>query len=330
MDAWIRASAGQAAVLRDIFGPVPFRPILIGPTSRPRSDGRAGHLARTAYDEQAFDRLPLLADALEDAGCTDAELLGHLRGPGPHVRGCWALDLILSKEWVVTEAEWLAATDPQPMLEYLPGKASDRKMRLYACACCRRMLHWLEHEGSRKAIEASELYADRRITQKQLAGACGVARRISIQALNNRFPSAPSPAALEAIQAARDVARSALLKVRRAELMRELLSGAVTRAIACAELSSSSGWEERKQLAELLRHVVGNPFRPTAVPAKCLSSTVVSMAQLIWDERAFDRTPILADALEDAGCTDAELLGHLRGPGPHVRGCWALDLVLSK
>jgi hypothetical protein len=54
-------------------------------------------LARSIYDTRDFDRLAVLADALEDAGCTDAELLGHLRGPGPHVRGCWALDKVLGK-----------------------------------------------------------------------------------------------------------------------------------------------------------------------------------------------------------------------------------------
>jgi hypothetical protein len=59
--------------------------------------GTMQRLAQGIYDLRVFDRLPLLADALEDAGCTDADLLGHLRGPGPHVRGCWALDLILAK-----------------------------------------------------------------------------------------------------------------------------------------------------------------------------------------------------------------------------------------
>jgi hypothetical protein len=93
--AWVRGSAGQAAALRDIFGPLPFRVVPLDPIPRAVSEGRAGCLAQAIYDERAFYRLPLLADALEDAGCTDAELLGHLRSPGPHVRGCWAADLVL-------------------------------------------------------------------------------------------------------------------------------------------------------------------------------------------------------------------------------------------
>jgi hypothetical protein len=54
-------------------------------------------LARAVDKSQEWDRMPVLADALEDAGCTDAELLAHLRSPGPHVRGCWAIDLLLGR-----------------------------------------------------------------------------------------------------------------------------------------------------------------------------------------------------------------------------------------
>ncbi len=75
---------------------------------------------------------------------------------------------------------------------------------------------------------------------------------------------------------------------------------------------------------------MGNPFRPVSVIPSWLTATVIGMAQAIYDERDFDRLPILADALEEAGCADADLLAHLRSPGPHVRGCWALDLIIDK
>src|SRR5262249_39772461 len=88
---------------------------------------------------------------------------------------------------------------------------------------------------------------------------------------------------------------------------------------------------EAAALARLLRDVVGNPFRPPRVdPAWLAAGVAVPLAEAIYDERAFDRLPILADALGDAGCSDAERLAHLRSRGPHVRGCWAVDLVLSK
>ena len=85
-----------------------------------------------------------------------------------------------------------------------------------------------------------------------------------------------------------------------------------------------------RSFPETLREVVGNPFRPVAFDPRWLTSTVVGLARGIYDERAFDRMPILADALEDAGCDDAHVLAHCRGDGPHVRGCWVVDLVLGK
>ncbi|MBL8793520.1 MAG: hypothetical protein JNM56_06430 [Planctomycetia bacterium] len=80
----------------------------------------------------------------------------------------------------------------------------------------------------------------------------------------------------------------------------------------------------------LLRDIFGNPFRPITIDAAWLTSTVVSLAQAIYNERAFDRLPILADALEDAGCDNADILNHCRQPGEHIRGCWCVDLLLGK
>ncbi len=85
--------------------------------------------------------------------------------------------------------------------------------------------------------------------------------------------------------------------------------------------------------AHLLRDIIGNPFRPDALDPSWLAwndGAIRKMAQLIYDDRAFDRLPLLADALEDAGCTDADILAHCRGGGEHVRGCWVVDLILSK
>jgi hypothetical protein len=80
----------------------------------------------------------------------------------------------------------------------------------------------------------------------------------------------------------------------------------------------------------LLRCIFGNPFRSVTLDPSWLTCTVTSLAQAIYTDRAFDRLPILADALEDAGCTDADILAHCRGGGEHVRGCWVVDLLLGK
>jgi hypothetical protein len=86
----------------------------------------------------------------------------------------------------------------------------------------------------------------------------------------------------------------------------------------------------RREQADLIRCIFGDPFRPVAVDPAWLTSDVLTLARGIYDEKAFDRLPILADALQDAGCEDEALLSHCRGPGPHVRGCWVADLVLGK
>jgi hypothetical protein len=84
----------------------------------------------------------------------------------------------------------------------------------------------------------------------------------------------------------------------------------------------------------MFRDVFGNPFRPAPPVAPAWlawnGAIVANLARAIYEERAFERLPVLADALEDTGCADADLLAHCRGPVPHVRGCWALDLVLGK
>jgi hypothetical protein len=90
----------HCALLRDIFGN-PLRPApVIDPRWLAWNDGAVGRLARSLYDGKKFTRLGELADLLKEAGCKDAQLLRHLRGPGPHVRGCWALDAVLGKEGV--------------------------------------------------------------------------------------------------------------------------------------------------------------------------------------------------------------------------------------
>jgi hypothetical protein len=105
-------------------------------------------------------------------------------------------------------------------------------------------------------------------------------------------------------------------------------------AAAClADVLDLARIPQSLQLPDLLREVFGNPFEWRIADQNWQSwngGVVPDLANAIYSDRAFDRLPILADALQDAGCTDTELLSHLRGPGPHVLGCWALDLVLGK
>jgi hypothetical protein len=88
--------------------------------------------------------------------------------------------------------------------------------------------------------------------------------------------------------------------------------------------------DESSAQADLVRDIFGNPFRPVSFSPEWRTSTAVALARQMYESRDFGAMPILADALQDAGCDSEEVLNHCRGPGPHVRGCWVVDLVLGK
>jgi hypothetical protein len=217
----------------------------------------------------------------------------------------------------MTEADWDRSTEPQKMLKAVRagGRASKRKLRLFACACCRRIWHLLPDERSRRAVEVAERYADGRVKLQELLVAEQEARAAAhaIYAVTG-----DNYAALAATEAAAYTAPRA---------------GCEAASFAESALHEKRSHEWAAQ-AGLLRCIFGNPFRlpPSAASAVLAwnEGLVPRLAQAAYQERAFDHLPVLADALEDAGCADADLLGHLRGPGQHVRGCWAVDLLLGK
>jgi hypothetical protein len=211
----------------------------------------------------------------------------------------------------MTEQEWDSFTERQKMLGFLrdSGRASDRKLRLFACACCRRVWGLLTDARSRPAVAVVERYADGQATRDEVAAAChdcgwGPAGRLAHAALKTAWQAAHD-AALAAWQATL--------------LDRERDSGA-----------------ESVAQCDLLRDVIGNPFRPVSIDAAWQTADVVVLAQAAYEERQLPegtldpaRLVVLADALEEAGASGA-ILDHLRAPGPHVRGCHALDLLLSR
>jgi hypothetical protein len=222
----------------------------------------------------------------------------------------------------MTEQEWLECTDPQKMLAFLRGKASDRTLRLFACACCRRIWHSLTDERSRRAVEVAEQFADGAATDEELDAAGAAAEAAMYHAA-------------AAVYAVGDAGNVAMLAADAAiGAARRAAGGAHLAARSAAALAGEHAMAAKKAQCELLRDISSNPFRPSpALPSAALAwsgGTVRRIAQAIYDDRAFDRLPVLADALEEAGCTDSELLGHCRGPGPHCRGCWAVDALLGK
>jgi hypothetical protein len=237
----------------------------------------------------------------------------------------------------MTELEWLACTDPTPMLESLRGKASDRKLRLFACACCRRIWHLLTDERSRKAVEVAERFTDGQANQLERQET----RRDALTATTNGSDAEWAAQRLLARKityclATRvntsehrggvpDAVVHAIGKLANATAYR---NGAETEAAQLVTIQAEKS--EMRDQAVLLRDIFGNPFRPVTLEQSWLTPTAKALAQSIYNDRTFDQMPLLADDLEKAGCDNHEILGHCRGPGSHVRGCWVVDLVLGK
>jgi hypothetical protein len=215
----------------------------------------------------------------------------------------------------MTEQEWLDCADPQPMLEFLRWKASDRKLRLFAVACCRTIWHLLPDECSKQAVTIADLFADGLATREKLAAA-----RIGAEVVVGLGRTAARGAARVAVD---DAAHSAWCAYRCAAWSKgkHISSPKAYRAVVSDAL---------KDQTLLLRDTISNPFRPVALDPAWLTPAVVQMAQVIYEDRTFNRLPELADALQESGCDNEEILSHCRQPGEHVRGCWVLDLVLGK
>jgi hypothetical protein len=261
----------------------------------------------------------------------------------------------------VTEAEWLASDDPGAMLNHLQGKVSDRRLRLFACGCCRLIWDLLTDGRSRRAVEVAERCADGEATEGQREQA-----RLAASAARRRVtpPRGSAPTYAGAIAAHQALCDPGLLPD--------------VASMFCLDLPSALG-NRRPAQSALLRDLCGNPWRPAARPVNpewdlwyagggggrvdiekpprylrpdWLTPAVLALARAAYEERRQDglldpdRLAVLADALEDAGCQSEELLRHLRGwewwdvgtsggirgplRGPHARGCWAIDLVLGK
>lgn len=249
----------------------------------------------------------------------------------------------------MSEQIWLDPRRDAPHLANLfRGRVGPRKARLFAVACCRRVAHLLPDERSRRAVEVAELYADRQVKREELVRA-----HADAQAARDVFPHPygnpyDPPSAVSALWAADTAcwaaepttrpypyhaARSAALTLVHANLPPDVSWAEVLHLSPGAPLYAPATAEMAVQLL-LLRDVYGNPTRPpTPLDRSVLKwngGTVGALARTIYQERTFDQLPVLADALEEAGCGDGDVLGHLRSSGPHARGCWALDLVLGK
>jgi hypothetical protein len=217
----------------------------------------------------------------------------------------------------MNEEDWLSCIDPERVLHEVsrfgPG---ERKVRLFNVAICRRFWNYLP-DASRAILTESESLAD------GLSGADSseLNRRANdvVSPFDRQYPHKQFPS--EEIRIQRDAA------------------AAVCYAVFPNELFGAIGyfWDidpaEKGPQTRIIRDIFGNPFRPVAIDTAWLTwnnGAIPTLAQFIYNDRAFDRLSLLADALASAGCTNEDILAHCRSGGEHVRGCWVVDLVLGK
>jgi hypothetical protein len=232
----------------------------------------------------------------------------------------------------VTEEKWFTTTDVQPLVRWLAGQwgVSKRKLRLFACACCRLGLNCVTDPRCAEVVAAAERHAQGQARAMRLRNEAAILCRAASSSRVGRVTRAIGKVGL-------------------------WVASTPMRVTDCADLLRELPQAEGEQ-AELLREVFGNPFRkvwrvssdlvarfaarpPLQRPRDFLLArewfvhedrAVTRLAEGIYAERSFDGLPILADALEEAGCTEPDILNHCRSAGPHTLGCWVVDLVLAK
>ena len=199
----------------------------------------------------------------------------------------------------MTEAEWLNRDDPFPrQLAIVHQVATVRKLQLIAAAYIRGAQASEKHADAKRCDDLVEEIAD------QIRPWDAISAELSQRPGNWRLTHV-----VQVPQEPTTVAKA----------LRSLIATSpsdITRSV--------------REIVGLILEVVGNPFRPVAFSPAWRTSTAVALATQMYESRDFGAMPILADALQDAGCDSDDILNHSRGPGPHVRGCRVVDLVLGK
>jgi hypothetical protein len=228
----------------------------------------------------------------------------------------------------MTESDWLTGNDSAGMLEQIRGRVSLRKLRLLICAYQRH--HWnCLAEGTRQMVELVEGALEGQVSPRQqnaaeimlslLERAADPIRavRIALERI------ADAVATEEAGEAASEVHPQGSLFVDTAVSWDSTYYNTIERVYH----------EEQRIQATLLRELLGNPFQPPTLDPAWLAwddGAVVKVARSIYEERKFEEMTVLADALEEAGCTCPSILEHCRQPDGHRRGCWVVDFLLGR
>jgi hypothetical protein len=229
----------------------------------------------------------------------------------------------------MTESEWLTCADPGEMYNLVGDAIGDRRLRLFGCDCVRGVWNDLPVQSLRDAIETCERIADGTATVEELRAAKGTADA-AYEGIGDIIADHSAIAVAALCQPKPSFSMGGGSSAGIAAVAAEAWSG--------DELSFDAAWEKAKQAhSHLLRDIVGNPFRRSRRERIRVTPDVIGAAKAIYGEPELPsgylnnkRLAALGDKLKKAGCTDADILEHCREPGPHVRGCWVVDLVLGK
>jgi hypothetical protein len=216
----------------------------------------------------------------------------------------------------MTESAWFSLTKIQPLISHASQFKNERRMTLFGCACCRCAHDWELPLLESKAIKATERFVDGEITRRTW-----VKHGRMLEAEDGGW----SQTATEWDCDFRDAVIQLFYGAALWQVPHTLIRG--------VERVSSEEYTEafEVKLCSALRDIFGNPFRPVKFDKRWLTDTALSLAGQMYESRDLGAMPILADALQDAGCEDVQILNHCRDATQlHFRGCWVVDLVLGK
>jgi len=210
------------------------------------------------------------------------------------------------------------------MFKHVESEANERKFRLFYIALCQPFIHLMTDPRSRRAVDVGEQYADRLVVE-DVRIECFLAAKQVVEEARERLgtDTEPPPEVVAAV-----LAQFPCVPVPEDA---EHAEQVVQEYGFLWWLTDPANLEERKlPMIRTIWDIFGNPFQPVAFDPRWRSPDAVALARGIYEDRAFDGLPLLTDALMDAGCDDEQVIGHCRTYGPHVRGCWVVDLVLGK
>jgi len=247
----------------------------------------------------------------------------------------------------MTEEQWQSCGEPEAMLSFLRNRVSNRKLRLFAVACCRGIWPLLIDERSRQAVEIAELFAEGRATRSERVAA----RSAGLTAVETSWQGAPAndPDAFPSWQtrasirataasaaqwsAARSAYDAACSSARKAWYVKAADAVAENAPVDTYALWIQSEREERTRQVNIIHDLFGDPFHRIALEPgtpNWRTDELRELARTIAAEQSYDRLPLIAKKLGEARCSEFQLMEHCRRAAGHVRGCWAIDLLLGK